>query len=117
MEVRDIILQINKKVPDAAMQELNGTRLMITAEGVREVPPAVTPRVKAAFLDIVKRLSNEEFDHFVQYLIALEYHRSSTEGLWAVDQQDPSQKESWPDDRLYQVEFNNETRGWITGPL
>ncbi|WP_207422877.1 hypothetical protein [Desertivirga brevis] len=111
MEVKDIILKINQLVPQATPQNMLETSLKVTEEGVKEVPPEIIGDVKDAFVKIMKGLSNEKFDEFLQYLIALEYHRNVTVGLHAT--QVPLAFEQLPQKNLlFELNFPQDLRGW-----
>lgn len=111
MEIKDIILRINKAVPEATPENMLETTLKVTDEGIKEVPPAIIGKVKNAFQKIIENMSEENFDQFLQYLIALEYHRNITSGLYAT--QTPLAFENLPQKNLlFELNFPDDLRGW-----
>lgn len=111
MEIRDIILKINQQVPEATAESMMETTLKVTDSGVKELPPSVIGKVKSAFVDIMNKLPEDAFDQFLQYLIALEYHRNATAGLHAT--QVPMAFEELPQrNLLFELNFPDNLRGW-----
>jgi hypothetical protein len=111
MEITDIIYRINERVPEAGQGGMYRTSLEVTEAGVREKAPEIIGDVKAAFLFVIQELNEDQFDQFLQNMIALKLHKERTVGLYAMPEMpDQSNYLSLPEVR--KIEFFDDFRAW-----
>ncbi|WP_207428929.1 hypothetical protein [Pedobacter sp. SYSU D00535] len=102
VDVGYVIGKISERIPEAASQELN--------EAANGATPPITPAVKSAFIEIIRELSNEEFDRFLQYLLHMEHHITTTSSFYGTDEPEKLPEEIRQ--KLIKLEFIQNVRGW-----
>jgi hypothetical protein len=86
--------------------------LEITSTGITQTPPKLIGKIRKAYITIMRNLSDEQFDSYLQSQLALENHRDLTAGLWATDS--PQEFEGEPGFHLLnKIEYTGDARGWV----